>query len=497
MSRVFISILYAIATVLATPAAGSAGRPLHTAIVEPSPVVTGSTASTTLERMRRNAGADYVNLWVKWSWLAPTPPNGNHADPRSYNDWRWKELDRQVTLARRHGLEPIVTIRFAPLWAQGDPASPRGNVRPDPVELGLFARAAATRYSGDFRVRPGDAPLPRVRNWSVWNEPNLSFFLTPQFVGTKPFSPGWYRRMLNAFAAGVHAVRSGNVVIAGNTAAFGQAEGPSTVRDLQRQAPLAFMRRLLCLSRSLTPTCADRAHFDVWAHHPYTSGGPTHHASTRDSVSLGDLPAMRRVLVAGVRSGHVVSPRRPVQFWVSEFSWDTKGPDPKGVPLRLHARWVAEALYRMWKAGVTLVTWFKIRDGAFPETAYQSGFYFNGRPTTDDDSLDISRDTPKPSLRAFRFPFVAFQRTTGVATWGRTPRGVPGRVVVERRTRAGWKRVGAVTTNDHGVFAKRFAGAMTGRLRARFGRSKSVAFLLKRPPDLKVFPFGCGGGLPC
>jgi hypothetical protein len=74
-------------------------------------------------------------------------------------------------------------------------------------------------------------------------------------------------------------------------------------------------------------------------------------------VSIGDLPEANRLLRAAVRARHVVS-RGRVQLSVTEFGWDSKPPDDYAVPLKLHARWVAEALYRMWLDGVTLVTWY-------------------------------------------------------------------------------------------------------------------------------------------
>ena len=100
----------------------------------------------------------------------------------------------------------------------------------------------------------------------------------------------------------------------------------------------------------------------MWSHHPYTSGGPTHRASNRDAISLGDMLKMKRALNAAIEQGRFAS-SRPVAFWVTEFGWDTAPADPKGVPLQLHARWVSEALYRMWYAGVSLVTWYRLRDG--------------------------------------------------------------------------------------------------------------------------------------
>src|SRR5207248_10179685 len=124
---------------------------------------------------------------------------------------------------------------------------------------------------------------------------------------------------------------------------------------LTSAAPLRFMRALLCMSKGATPrrTCTNRIAFDAWAHHPYTSGGPTHHALRPDDVSLGDLPEMRSLLDAAWRAGSITARHAP-QFWVTEFSWDSDPPDPKAVPAQLEARWVAEALYRMWQSRISV-----------------------------------------------------------------------------------------------------------------------------------------------
>ena len=130
---------------------------------------------------------------------------------------------------------------------------------------------------------------------------------------------------------------------------------------------------------------------------------------------------MRALLTAAKRAGNIVSPRAP-QFWVTEFSWDSNPPDPKGVPSALHARWVAEALYRMWQAGVSTVIWFRLQDDPLRQSPYQSGFYTAG-------------GRAKHSLEAFRFPFVALRTASGVSVWGRTPSGKSGSVTVERQDR--------------------------------------------------------------
>ena len=277
--------------------------------------------------------------------------------------------------------------------------------------------------------------------------------------------------MLNAFADAVHGVHADNVVIAGGTAPFTSADGTTEQWGV---GPLAFLRGVLCLGKNLRPTCDARAKFDVWAHHPYTSGGPSHHANFPDDVSLGDLPKLKAVLDAGVRARKVVS-RGRVRFWVTEFSWDTSPPDPQAVPLALQARWVSEAMYTMWRSGVSLVTWFTLVDSPFPDSPYQSGLYFvNGKP--------------KPALEAFRFPFVALKAGTSLRLWGRTPGSKPGRVVVERQG-SGWRRIATVRTDRFGIFnVKR--PFVAGVYRARFAGEPTLAFSTTEPPDHFYRPFG-------
>ena len=143
----------------------------------------------------------------------------------------------------------------------------------------------------------------------------------------------------------------------------GRRRRARAVRDLDRgrAAHVHALAALPLAGLHPQPTCSARVHFDVWSTDPYTAGGPTHQAHRPNDVSLGDLPEMKAVLDAGVAAGHIVSPQ-PVQFWVTEFSWDSNPPDPAGVPAALEGRWVAEALYRMWSAGVSLVVWFTLRD---------------------------------------------------------------------------------------------------------------------------------------
>jgi hypothetical protein len=383
----------------------------------------------------------------------------------------------------------MLSIVEAPPWAERSSDGPAGTRSPDPAELAQFARAIARRYSGTVMG------LPRVRLWQLWNEPNIYRFLNPQFdspfdeevpSSARALSPGLYREMLNAFAAAVHAVSNRNLVITGGMTPFARAfAGTPAV------GPLRFMRELLCLTPKNRPApgCHQRTSFDVWSHHPYTQGGPTHHALDPQNVSLGDLPEMRRALRAAIRAGHVRSNRR-IRFWVTEFSWDTKPPDPHGVPVRTHARWVAEALYRMWRSGVSLVAWYSIRDdarnGKPDPQVYQSGLYYRC-------ASGPACDRPKPALAAFRFPFVALPAHGRTQVWGRTPFGRRARVRLELRRGGSWREVTTLRTDAHGIFMRKLKAPLSGTMRAveaGSGGARSPAFRIGRTRDIPVNPFG-------
>ncbi len=420
----------------------------------------------------RAAGAASVRLILWWPNIAPdgdVRPAG--FDARSPSDplYRWVAFDAQVKAAAKVGLSPIVSIVGAPRWTENGTKTREsdGPVRPSPAALGDFAAAAASRYSGTF------SRLPRVRYWQVWNEPNLSIQLMPQFAGDAPVSADWYRSMVNATAEAVHAVRRDNVVVAGGLAPFGgDSNDPSggTVPGQERVRPMSFMRRFL----------GKKVEFDVWSHHPYTYGGPTHKAFHKNDVSLGDLDKMTALLKSADRRGRIES-RGRIEFWVTEFSYDSQPADPKGLPPALHARWVSEALYRMWSDGVSLVTWYLIRDQPFPQEMFQSGLY-----TKD--------NRPKPALRAFRFPFVAFWEKDGsISYWGRTPVGVKKGVVVEQQAGGRWHRVVVPAVDQHGIFLGRIENVRgSGVLRAKLagGGDYSQPFSLKVTKDFWFCPWG-------
>jgi len=447
--------------------------PLRTSVMDPNlfPGVQGAQAFS----VTKAAGATYVRLAAVWgqlaSWLPP-PPGFDPTNPASPG-YNWAPLDQQVKAASAAGLNPILDVGHPPPWALTTPVTGVDGGTPTTAALGAFAHAIATHYDGLH----GE---PAVHVFQVWNEPNLSRDLSP-------VSPVAYRNMVNAFAAAIHGVDPHDVVVAGALDPFKN----STPR-WHTMAPLDFMRQMLCVSKGAHPhaTCKAKVHFDVWSHHPYTFGGPFGKAKLTDDVSLGDLPRMTAVLHSAEKLHRIVSNGK-VQFWVTEFGMDTNPPQPhEAFSLYLQSRATAEALHQMWLSGVSLVTWFLLQDEPLT-TPYQSGLYYLG--------ATIGTSQPKPTLTAFRFPFVAYLGTgkdSGtVSVWGRDATSSAGTVTVQfgKGKNGPWHTVARVRANRYGIFQADLPLAATSRnwLRAvAAGSGDSLAFSLKQPHYPHYGPWG-------
>jgi hypothetical protein len=446
--------------------------PLRTAVFDPFHI---KGAQPLGFQMTRDAGASYVRLTVHWANIAPSArPDGFIATDPTSPGYTWSALDATVEAADAAGLTPILDIQSTPNWAYSHRPSGVNAGAPKAAELGAFAQALATHYDGDN-------DLPDVNIYEVWNEPNLSLDLAPAKASI-------YRAMVNAVADSVHSVDSSNLVVAGDLDPFGHPK--SKKQKWYSAYPLAFMRSLLCLSKGSHPhsTCSAKVHFDVWSHHPYTFGGAFGKATNSDNVELGDLPRMRSLLQAGVRLRHIVT-SRSMQFWVTEFGWDTNPPRKGAASLALASRWTAESLYQAWRNGVSLFTWFDLEDhsGTGP---YKSGLYYH--------ASSLSKARPKPVLTAFRFPFVAYLHGKTVSVWGRDTTSDKQRVAIQlRHGKSGsWRTVAYVISNGSGIFRAtlNLKASKQNWLRAVApGSGTSLAFSLSVPHAPHIGPWG---GLP-
>jgi hypothetical protein len=471
-----IACLTAVALALGrTAGADGYGTPLRTAVV--TTPASGSYEQLALAHIQAS-GAQLVKLDVNWNEIAPAnpPPGFDPTNPDSPG-YRWSDLDRETVDAVSRGLIPFFELIGTPSWGEAPPSAGEGH--PDPAQLAQFAQALATRFDGSHRG------LPWVRYYEVWNEPNVSFFLQPQLQDGSFVSVDTYRTMVDDVAVVVHGVRSENLVIAGALFPNGVIRGSVT-----GLAGLEFTRRMLCMSAGNHPhrVCNTAVNADIWSVHPYTSGGPSTHSVNPDNLWIYNLGALSSLVKAAQVAGTLVS-SQPVQTWVSEFSWDSNPPDPLGVPLRLQQRWVAEALYRAWQGGISVFSWYALRDEPLPDSPNQGGLYFRCPG-------GIGCDTPKPMQRSFRFPFVAYKSgKRGALLWGRVPFGIPGTVLIQWRQGNRWRPLASLRTDSDGIFTARRAlpaklNVRSGVLRAVAASEASPSFSLHRPPDIFVTPFG-------
>lgn len=469
-----------VATLLGVGKAEAATRPL----------ITGVTNTYTNEplafRRIRASGGRMVRVQLYWGAAAPRsrPASWNPYNP-SDPGYNWTESDEAVRNAVAAGLTPVLQVDGAPSWAQRCtvPHSLAGAIcDPDPADLRAFAHAAAARYSGRF---PG---VPAVRYFQALNEPNLSLFFLPQFeVNGNLVSPYLYRELINAFYAGVKAASPNALVLLAGL-------GPIAVPKYTI-GPIQFAKAMLCMTgskrrpRPLPGDCGGGVSFDIFAIQPYTTGGPSHEGRPND-VQIGDLWKLQRLIRAADDADRIKGAYRRTPLWITEFSWDSKPPDPGGLPMRIATRWVAEALHRAWSAGVTRFFWYTLRDGArhpgqsFSE-ALESGLYFRG--------ATLAEDRPKPLERAFRFPFVAYPGRK-LAVWGRTPNSRRGKVRIQVKSRRGWVTVRTLRADRAGIFEGRISTGYgrdhRGAARAVFAKQRSPAFSMKPVPDFYHPPFG-------
>jgi hypothetical protein len=401
-----------------------------------------------------NARAGLVLLGAPWASIAPTdPPAGFDGSNPNSPGYSWSSLDASVAAAQSRGLRVALLVTQAPAWAEG-PNRPAGvtagSWKPDPSALGKFGQAIAKRY-------------PSVRYFQLWAEPNLSLYLTPQWKHRRPVSPVLYRKMLNAFYAGIKSVSGADKVLTGGTGPYGDRPGGLRV------PPATFWQTLLCFNgAALHPVhCSDPAHFDIAAHNPIDIGPPTQHAASAKDISTPDLGRLTRILRKAQRTGRS-KPHGRKPLWATEFWWDSNPPDPAGIPELRQARWLEQAIYLFWKQGAAEATWFQVDDPA-PVPSYaattQSGLFFQD-------------GSPKLAYSAYRFPFVA-DRLGGrtVRVWGMAPSS--GGVSVQRKSGGGWRTLKRLHAGGDRVFVGKISLRGGATLRASAGGETSLSWQLR------------------
>ena len=385
-------------------------------------------------------GADTIRVPANWRDFAPAPgsaakPQGfDGSDPTNYPPGAFDALDATIEAIYQRGLNVLLTPGGpAPRWATAGGRS--GRDRPDAAEFGDFAQALGARYSGSCTCGTATI-LPRVSFWSVWNEPNLSLYLQPQFENGKVVSGRIYRALYLAAQRGLDATgHSQDRLLIGEPSA-GRAQGSSD--------PISFLRSIFCIdrhwhrNRGCVPIRASG-----WAQHPYLPGiPPWAEPKDPDYIAIGSLSRLTRALGRARRAGATTT-RLPV--YVTEFGIESY-PEPAkrfGVSPRRQAEYLGISEYLLYEnPQVRSYAQFLITDdsGKNAYLNFQTGLRF-------------ASGAKKPAYDAFPMTLVVRRLRSGVLLWGHVRPGSGEREVEIFRSGDGAGPLLTVTTDQDGYFA--------------------------------------------
>jgi hypothetical protein len=486
--------------VLLAPAANAS--PLQTSIMMDDDLLVyrdDSTAARALTAMH-NLGVDTVRVTVLWKVVAENarPTKAEIAkltgsakararkqakrfkatNPATYPIRNWDRYDNLVKSAAQRGVHIYFNVTGpGPAWAHTRPPAAQRNLaatwKPKPAAFKQFVAAIGRRFDGTYKDENGSrGVLPRVRFWSLWNEPNQAGWLTPQWErrGSQmvPASPALYRKLYQYGYKGLvgtgHRVDN-DIILMGETAPLGSDQ--QTAKAPMR--PGQFLRELACVQpdgarytggAATARDCGDFAArgplmANGYAHHPYTKNvSPTVKDPNPNSITMANINDLGTLLddLSSKTGGSIKS---GLPLFMTEYGFETNPPDPfSGVPLADQAKFDMLGEYQAWQnPRIASQAQFLYRDvdpvRSHPKTSkaywftYQSGLYFrNG--------------VAKPAAGAYAMPFLAFNTgTLDAATgapvfnqWGQMrllPNGIAASATIQWRAKDGstpWISVG-------------------------------------------------------
>jgi hypothetical protein len=322
--------------------------------------------ATNLQAAQR-AHASIVHVLADWASIAPTRPK----HPLSGFDpaYHLSDLDTLVRSAQRFDMQVLLTIAETPTWANGDQTP---NYPPKRLsDLTNFAHMLASRYNG------AHAGYGNVAYFSVWNEPNLQEFLTPQYEGNTIVSPQIYAKLYLAAYKGIKAGNPHALVAAGETSNRGHTHPTPGSDDV---APATFAH--------LLSVAAPKLPFDAWATHPYPTVyrlGPTQRVSY-PNVGFSTINRFGASLQEWFH--------RRVPIWVTEYAEQTKPQYAGGVSYAQEATDAKKVLQLAATSPyVEMFIWFIFRDAAPPAPGEKASSWFSG--------VENANGTKKPAYGAF------------------------------------------------------------------------------------------------
>lgn len=483
-----VALTAALGTAAAAAGPAAANRNLESMFQDDNQLIyaTPDAAKQTMDTLQL-LGVDRIRVTVRWRSVAPdfesaTRPAFDATDPAAYPAGAWDKYDTIIRLARERNIAVNFNVTApAPNWATGTPDRPELDETFDPnaKEFGAFVHALGVRYSGAYTA--GGALLPRVRYWSIWNEPNQGGWLTPQWSRDPRGKNAWvesspilYRNLLdNAWTALLQTGHGADTILIGETA----PKGSSDKGESRPIAALRFLRQLYCLDDNLQAykgssaqlrSCpvGDKALEQFPAQHPalfQATGYATHpyelffsphtRPTGADAITIANLDDLERILRRIYQRYRRPIPMQAknVPIFLTEFGYQTKPPDPQGVTLGQQAAYDNEAEYRAYKDRNvrTLSQFLLVDDGPVPGKDPFGSTFQTGLLTAD--------RKPKPSYAAYAMAIYLPNRRVSATSrrltiWGKprvAPKGKTVRVTVEFRDAQGkkYRRLGSLRTH--------------------------------------------------
>ncbi len=402
----------------ATANASASRPPLETIFEAQSQLF--SNPGATLDALKQ-IGVDDVKVFMPWGSIAPgglahtEPAAFDPTNPAEYPAAAWGPYDAIVRAAAARGMGVDLALEApAPLWAIGPGLPPGtssgfvGSWEPSAKAYGMFVQAVGTRYDGHFTPPGESAPLPAVRFWSIWNEPNYGAQLAPQAVdhSTVEVSPLIYRELLDAaWASLAKTGHSADKVLIGEVAPRGETTG-NLPGNFSGMVPLRFIRALYCVDGSLHPLTGSAATlrgcpataaaskafpsqnpglFDAtgFAVHPYPQGQVTPNTATPNEPDYADLPKLPNLeaTLDGAVAAYGSKKRYPI--YDTEFGYQTNPPETiaRAVNPKLAAYYMNWAEYISW-SDPRVASWdqYLLTDPP-PPSNFDTGLEFaNGKP---------------------------------------------------------------------------------------------------------------------
>lgn len=283
------------------------------------------------------AGFKAVRIHVEWPLIEEAP-----------GQFTWDLTDSLVVNAVKRGLQILGVVTYTPSWAATREG--RGYIHPHPADpnvFGNFTRIAAERYRGV------------IRNWEIWNEPNIVESFAP-----RPDVALYSAMLKNAYTA-LKSVDPLSFVVTGGTS--------PTIDSPTKMAPATFVRGLY------ENGAGD--FFDAVGMHPYS----VPELLSAPGQAWTSNTAIREVTAVMARNG-----QSRKQLWFTEFGAPTMTGHEYGVTEERQAQILVDGIkYMRSLPNCGPIFLFDHRDIRTGSSNFEHSF-----------GLLRSDFTPKPSLGA-------------------------------------------------------------------------------------------------